>query len=417
MNTRILKLATTIIAALSLATTPACDTTPPKGLAHGPMVQNVTSDSFTVIWYDHDPKATQASARAESGELFHVRAIQGDADGRRVAVFKKLNANTAYTYQLGDEKSQHKFTTRTAPRSASANIDAHKATTPPEFRILAFGDSGSGDSKQYELAKLMTGQNPALILHTGDLIYPDGERDDYPAKFYDPYAELLATAPFYPCPGNHDVRTQLAGPMFAEFELPENGPEGETPERNYWFDYGPVRIVAMDTNVFRDTLENVTTPWLDKVLSAPGPQWKICFFHHPVYSNANYGPTRKLWNTIVPVMEKHGVQLVLSGHDHLYERSFPIRNEKIVEPGQGIVYITTGAGGAELYPPKASPMAELRSVYDASHSFTIIDVTRDALKLKQINIKGTVVDEFEIPHRDTESSKSKADDAPQKKAA
>ncbi|HPF40910.1 MAG TPA: metallophosphoesterase family protein [Phycisphaerae bacterium] len=385
-----------------LATLPACDTTPPKGLARGPMVQMVNPNGFTVVWYDHDPKATQANARAASGEIYHVRAIKGDADGRRVAVFKSLEPDTEYTYQLGDEKSAHRFTTRTAPRPDSGpNAKA--------FRILAFGDSGSGEQVQYDLAKLMQAQAPAIAIHTGDLIYPDGEREDYPAKFFDPYASLIATTPLYPCPGNHDVRTRLAGPMFDEFELPQNGPASATPERHYWFDYGMVRFVSMDTNISLRTMTDEIVPWLDKALSDPSPRWKICYFHHPVYTNANYGPTKKLWNTIVPVMEKRGVQLVLNGHDHLYERSYPIRGQKIVEPGEGVVYITTGAGGAKLYTPKATPIPELATVFESAHSFTIIDVTFDALNVKQINVRGTTVDEFRIPHQASAPAEGDAD--------
>lgn len=408
-----------IPAAVLFATIPACDTTPPKGLARGPMVQRVKSDGFTVVWYDHDPKATQCSARAETGEIFTVRSIKADADGRRVAVFKQLEPDTQYTYQLGDGKSHHKYATRTAPLPPKPvdNDTSTSTALDKSFRILAFGDSGSGASEQYDLAKLMIKQDPAIAIHTGDLVYPDGERSDYPAKFFTPYADLIAGVPLYPCPGNHDVRTNLAGPMFAEFELPTNGPAGETPERHYWFDYGQVRFVSLDTNIEHKTLTDVIAPWMDKVLTDPGPRWKICYFHHPVYSNANYGPTRKLWNSIVPVMEKHGVQLVLSGHDHLYERSYPIREQKIVKPGEGIVYITTGAGGAELYAPKATPIPELATVFESSHSFTIIDVTHEELRVKQINIKGTTVDEFRIPHQRAEKPQTEQEKKELKPAA
>lgn len=382
--------------ALLLILLPACDTTPPKGTAVGPMVQNVTSDSFTIVWYDHNPKDVQCSATAETGEIFDIRAVKGDDFGRRVATFEHLEPNTEYTYRLGNRKTKTEYRTRTAPRPTTG--DATDAGTP-EFRILAFGDSGSGSEDQYKLADVMFQYLPDVMVHTGDLIYPDGERDDYPDKFYAPYAKLLARAPFYPCLGNHDVRTARGKPMFSEFELPENGPPSETPERHYWFDYGSVRFVAIDTNVYREKLEKIIVPWLDEVLAVPGPRWKICFFHHPVYTNANYGPTHKLWNTIVPVMEKRGVQLVLSGHDHLYEHSYPIRDRKVVKPGNGIVYITTGAGGKSLYKQKPTPIPEIKTQYDSDYSFTVIDVTFDALKLMQVNSKNTVIDEFEIPHQ------------------
>jgi Calcineurin-like phosphoesterase/Iron/zinc purple acid phosphatase-like protein C len=388
-----------------------CNNTPAEGLASGPMVQQVSSNAFSVVWYDRSPKTTKCQARAETGELFDVRSINADKFGRRVATFKGLAPDTKYTYRLGDGKEDSRsYTTRTAP--------APSTDAPAKgFRILAFGDSGSGDAEQYKLAKEMLNHEPAVAVHTGDLIYPDGERSDYPAKFYDPYAKLIANVPFYPCPGNHDVRTERAAPMFEEFELPTNGPAGETPERNYWFDYGQVRFVAIDTNVYREKLKNIIAPWMEKVLSEPGPRWKICYFHHPVYSNGNYGPTRKLWNTIVPVMEKCGVQLVLSGHDHLFERTFPIRDRKIVKPGKGIVYITTGAGGAELYSEKSQPIPEIEASFDGSHSFTIIDVDANALKLKQIDIKGAVIDTYVIPHRDTIRASEPTDNEASKIAA
>lgn len=397
MNIAIRKRPCHVVSLLALVLIPACDTTPEKGVAVGPMVQNVTENGFTVVWYDHNPGDIQCTARAETNEIFNLRAIKGDKSGRRVAVFRGLDPNKEYTYHLGDIEAKPEYKTRTAPPSKRTDDESF-----PEFRILAFGDSGKATPEQFELAEKMTEYHPALVVHTGDLIYPDGAREDYPEKFYKPYARLLASAPLYPCLGNHDIHTLMGGPMFDEFVLPANGPNGETPERNYWFDYGPVRFVAVDTNVPLATLQDPIAPWMDKVLSDTEPRWKICFFHHPVYTNANYGSTRKLWNTIVPVMEKRGVQLVLSGHDHLYEHSYPIRAQKIVEPGEGIVYITTGAGGAALYTERPTSIPELKSVYDGAHSFTIIDVTRDALKLRQINIKDAVIDEFEIPHHVTE---------------
>lgn len=386
------------------------------------MVQMVTDTGFTVVWYRDEPGTFKCTATSEAGQVASPASFRESSEGRCTAVFDGLQPDTAYAYQLLSGPSAPKYETRTAParslrsqvKQVAAGSDGADANPDhPSFRFLAFGDSGSGEKAQYALARLMAKQNAQLIVHTGDLIYPDGERADYKDKFYRPYAELIERVPFYPCPGNHDVRTDLADPMLDEFALPRNGPDGTTTERNYWFDFGDVRFISLDTNIYRDELLNVIAPWMDQVLAASDARWNICFFHHPVYSNAEYGPTRKLWNTIVPVMDKHGVQLVLNGHDHLYERTHPMRAGNIVKQGEGTVYVTTGAGGAELYPPNPEPMPEIVTTFHAKHSFTVVDVAWDELRLQQIDADGDVVDAFVIPHRDSLRRKESELSAPQ----
>lgn len=379
----------------------ACRRGPSDGIISGPMVQMVTPTGFTVVWNRQGPPSKcAATAVGEAGEEHSATSFTQTDDGRSVAVFDGLAPDTVYEYRICADAKDTPFVTRTAPLPTRPEEAATRLADfdSQALRILAFGDSGEGGSEQYDLAKLMEKQNPHLIVHTGDLVYPDGLRSDYRDKFFRPYASLISSVPFYPCPGNHDVRTESAAPLFEEFVLPENGPPGDTPERDYWFDYGDVRFVSIDTNVYQERLRDVIAPWLDRVLADSNARWKVCFFHHPVYTNAKYGPTRKLWNTIVPVMEKRGVQLVLSGHDHLYERTLPIRRREIVEPGRGIVYVTTGAGGAELYSPKEKQIPEIPVAYNERHSFTIVDVTWDEMRLKQINSEGKTPDEFVIPH-------------------
>ena len=360
-------------------------------ISRGPMVQMVSATELSVVWTAPAGAKQSFEATSAGSESNLPNKLEQDSTGRMVATVMTTEPGVDITYRIlgGADKPLAERRTRFAP---PANEDA---VTP--FRFLAFGDSGMGNEEQYQLAREMTAFEPRLIVHTGDLIYPDGVSSDYPAKFYQPYADLIATAPFYPCVGNHDFHTNEGGPLFEEFLLPRNGPQGHTPERHYWFDYGCVRFVAIDTDLFKKAIDEEIVPWLDKVLNAPEPRWKIVFFHHPVYSNAHYGPTRKLWDHLVPCMERHRVNLVLNGHDHLYERTHPIRERKVVAPGQGIVYITTGAGGAKLYPPRSQPMEEMAVASGTDHSFTVIDVSASSLKLKQIEAGGKLLDEYEIP--------------------
>src|SRR5262249_30345539 len=114
------------------------------------------------------------------------------------------------------------------------------------MRFLAFGDSGNGSNTQRAVAETMIAAKPDLIIHLGDLIYPNGSAEDFRRNFFDPYRELLARVPFMPSLGNHDVATNKGQPFLDVFVLPENGPKGIQPERNYWFDFGDARFVALD---------------------------------------------------------------------------------------------------------------------------------------------------------------------------
>src|SRR5262249_31575700 len=148
---------------------------------------------------------------------------------------------------------------------------------------------------QRAVAETMIAANPDLIIHLGDLIYPNGAAEDFKRNFFDPYRELLARVPFMPSLGNHDGATNKGQPFLDVFVLPENGPKGIQPERNYWFDFGDARFVALDTN--RDTemgaisereMREKVAPWLRDVLKASDRRWKFIYFHHPPYTGGTH---------------------------------------------------------------------------------------------------------------------------------
>ena len=379
------------VAAIAAALLTNRRSTPSIALTTGPMVQQVTSEGFLLTWRVAPAEPLTLRVVSANGDAIGDIRVDREQD-RWSATVSGLQPETRYRYSLtrGDatqanEQPLGRGSTRTAPAA------------PGSFKLLAFGDSGSGDTVQYSLAKVMAAQSPDLIVHTGDLIYPDGARGDYASKFFRPYAAMLATVPFYPSVGNHDYQTEAAAPMFEEFVLPRNGPKGQTPERHYWFDYGCARFISIDTDLGLHDLQDQVAPWLDETLTAAGDLWKICFFHHPVVTNGKtYEPTFRVIQSLVPVMERRGVALVLNGHNHMYERSHPIRGGAIVPAGEGIVYVVTGAGGDELYAERteASPLI---AFHDArQHSFTVIDVAPGAMHLQQINDQGRPIDEYDL---------------------
>ena len=354
-------------------------------IVNGPLVQGVRPDGFILAWEVHPARPLEVTLTGPDGR---TRTVAPQLTGSWCeATIAGLKPDTLYTYTIAGEPNGS-ARIRTAP------------TGPKPFRFLAFGDSGDGERPQYRIARQLARWTPDLIIHTGDLVYPRGRIEDYPAHFFRPYAELIASVPLYPCLGNHDVRTDDGSALLDVFRLPHNGPPGQQPEREYWFDYGPVRFVALDTNYHTDHLGAHVAPWLEGVLRDAGDRWKIVFFHEPVYTHGKYTEALKLHETIVPVLDRTGVHLVLSGHNHMYERTFPMRGGVIAPDGAGTVYVTTGAGGAGLYDLRPDPPAYLAAWNGRQHSFTVVDVTPEVLVLRQIGENGLSFDEAFIRRTD-----------------
>jgi len=367
-------------------------------LLAGPMVQLPGPGRVSIVW-DWEPwgdskirwsdgtRTEEISATERKGERFEVTLD-------RLAPGSTFEYTLAYSWLPGSTRTVGATHTVKVPPARGAG-----------FRFMAFGDSGSGGNAQYELAEIMTRQKCDLIIHTGDLIYPSGAAGDYPRKFYDPNAKLIATTPFMPSLGNHDCATGKGAPLLEQFELPENGPAGLEAERNYWFDYGDARFVALDTNrsnelgvISFEDMKGKVAPWLRQVLSDTDARWKFVFFHHPPYTGSTHdaGGQAFVKDAFSAIFDETGVDMVLCGHNHLYERTAPIKGDQVVGEGEGPVYITTGAGGQSRYPEVLPPPDYMRKYRDDVLSFTVIDLTPDKLTLRQIDENDKVIDEYVI---------------------
>lgn len=273
------------------------------------------------------------------------------------------------------------------------------------FRFLAFGDSGAGNNAQAALAELMAEQKPDLMIHTGDLVYPTGAPEDYLNSFFRPYAGLICSVPFMPVLGNHDCVTDKGRPLLEFFDLPRNGPGGIELERNYWFDFGDARFVALDSNrvakeqggvITVKQMKTIIASWVRSVLCGCDARWRFVYFHHPFYTGSTHPPQGGAYmkEAYLKVFEDCGVDVVFCGHNHLYERTAPIKGDQIVGDGQGVVYITTGAGGARRYPENLPPPEYIRAYNDEVLSFTQVDINTDRLELRQIDDRGRTLDEY-----------------------
>lgn len=250
----------------------------------------------------------------------------------------------------------------------------------PLFSFVALGDVGTGNIGQLAIADAMHEyyrKNPfALVLLTGDNIYPDGEIEKVGKTFSRPYRDLRKErVPFYAVLGNHDIRTNNGVDQvnFSGFNM--NG------QRYYTFKQDNVQFFGLDSNYNANWSKQLL--WLEKSLADSDATWKVVYAHHPLYSSGTHGGNFKLVDRLSPLFARYGVQLYLNGHDHNYERTETI---------EGTTYITCGAG-AKLRPVGSSKWTA-HSV--AKLSFATIDVYPQHLSIQAIGKNGKVFDEGRI---------------------
>lgn len=408
-----------IVLLVALAVLGACifDFQTRPELVSGPMVQMPAADAISFVWEMKGDWMVNGAVQVSGPDGLDqtVGSSDGASPGKRrfQEAVDGLKPGATYTYTV-----VNRGWFRDVPIAGPFTV-----TTPPppgrSFRFICFGDSGSGSNSQAELAELIASKKPDVVIHTGDLIYPAGDINDYRPKFFEPYRKLIATCLFMPSLGNHDCATDRGAPFLDVFDLPRNGPPGIQPERNYWFDYGDARFVALDSNdVFPagvitalDRKEKVG-PWLREVLKGAGSRWKFVYFHHPFYTHSKHSAEGAAYmkEAFVDIFEECGVDVVFTGHNHLYERTAPIRKDQIVPEGQGVVYVVSGAGGAERYAKRPNPPPYLRVAVDDVFSFTLVELSSTRFGLKQINERNEVIDEYVIQKPDNTQAQATAPD-------
>lgn len=254
-------------------------------------------------------------------------------------------------------------------------------------RFVAFGDMGTGDSDQRDVARQMAAfhfNHPYdTVLMLGDNIYPDGNPDDFQKKFERPYAELIRRGiSFFAALGNHDVKkgreAQINYPLFHM---------GGRAYYSFTKGNGLAEFFALDSTSF----DAAQLRWLEGALAGSKAQWKIAFFHHPIYSSGKtHGSDTKLRAQIEPLFVKYGVAAVLSGHDHIYER---------IKPQQGVQYFVCGIGG-KLRSGNLDKKSSLTAAgNDEVNGFMSVEVTPERLAFQAIDSSGRVFDSGEIAPR------------------
>jgi predicted phosphodiesterase len=200
------------------------------------------------------------------------------------------------------------------PFSIAVSSEDALPLKPQSIRFAVIGDNGTGDKAQYEVAQQMEKARAKVgfdfVVMLGDNIYGGDSPADMKRKFEDPYKPLLdAGVKFYASLGNHDNPNQR---FYKPFNMNE--------KRYYSFKKGNAEFFALDSTY----MDPRQMDWLSGALRNSSAAWKICYFHHPLYSDGRFhGSDTDLRARIEPVFKATGVRVVLSGHDHLYERVKP----------------------------------------------------------------------------------------------
>jgi hypothetical protein len=244
-------------------------------------------------------------------------------------------------------------------------------------RFGVIGDSGTGEQAQYETAAEMVAAHRGFpfdfVIMLGDNIYGGKSPADFERKFESPYKPLLdAGVKFFASLGNHDQTNER---LYKPFNM-----DGK---RYYSYKRGNAEFFALDSNYMdRDQLD-----WLQAQLSGSHSPWKICYFHHPLYSDARaHGPDSDLRKLLEPIFEAHGVSVVFAGHEHVYER---------LKPQNGIYYFVLGNSGQLRY-RDLRPSPQTAQGFDTDRAFGLVEIAGNQMYFQIVSRTGDTVDSGEL---------------------
>jgi len=393
-----------------------------EGFLREPYLQSMTPSEVTVVWMqdtEHDARLCWGRNKNDLDRIktFNKEKVQFEA------VLKDLEPDTVYHYQVED--LSRGFTT-----------DLKTFRTPPEVgtkartRFWVVGDSGNGSLDQREVFAVMQEhtryREPDHFLHVGDMAYGSGLEVEFTLFFYWVYEELIDEVPVWPAMGNHEGYTsnsqKQAGPYYEGYVLPKDGRAGGVAsgtEAYYSFDIANVHFVVLDSYETSREPEDAMLTWMVEDLAATEQDWVIAFWHHPAYSKGSHDSDTErnlieMRENAVPLLEAAGVDLVLAGHSHVYERSYlldgayetPTTDAGIRDGGmgqlpdpytkplglfanRGAVYVTAGHGGASV---RAQARHPVMASVEAEHGSVLLDVQGPVLRLRNLRIDGALSD-------------------------
>jgi hypothetical protein len=302
-------------------------------VTRGPYLQMGTQNSIVVRWRTDIPSDSRVRYGTTSANL---ATFAGDATitTEHEVRLTGLTPRTKYFYSIGTSLST----------IAGGDANHTFLTAPPKgdavsTRIWVVGDSGTGGAGAHAVRDAFytsSSTPPNLWLMLGDNAYDSGTDAEYQSAVFNTYPEMLRTSVLWPTIGNHDTANSTASstsyPYYGIFTLPTHGEAGGASsgtESYYSFDYGNIHFICLDSMTSNRSPLGPMLTWLRSDLDSTNETWIIAFWHHPPYSKGSHdsdstGAMIEMRENVLPILEAAGVDLVLTGHSHSYERSYLI---------------------------------------------------------------------------------------------
>lgn len=399
-------------------------------VVRGPYLQSASSDSITVRWRTDVATDSRVQFGSSSGSLTAI-ASNATSTTEHIVKLTGLSPNTKYFYNVGSSS---------AVQAGDATYyfeTSPTAGTSVPTRIWVIGDAGTGTAGQaavYNAYRSFTGSTYTdFWLMLGDNAYNSGTDAEYQTKMFDMYPEMMRQSPLWATIGNHDgVSADSAtqtGPYYDIHTFPKNGEAGGVAsgtEAYYSFNYGNIHVIVLDSNETSRSTTGAMMNWMKADLANVTATWLIAIWHHPPYTKGSHNSDTEtnlieMRQNFLPVLENYGVDIVLTGHSHSYERSKFIDGHYGLSstysssfeinggsgrvdgtgayaktgslPHSGAVYSVVGAsgqvsGGTLNHPAMFLSLNELGSM--------VLDVSGQTMDIKYLNNNGAVRDYFTI---------------------
>lgn len=299
-------------------------------LTRGPYLQMAAPTQMTVRWRGGVSVPGRVCYGTHVNNLNQIKdeAVTPGVPADHSVTLTGLMPDTRYYYSVGSEydtlASGAEYTFKTPPAAGTAM----------PTRIWVLGDAGTGTTSQTAVRDAFytwTGtRTPELVLQLGDNAYNSGTDSEFTAGMFNIYPAMLRKTPFWSCLGNHETYVGAPYPYFSIYTLPTAGECGGVAsgtESYYAFDYGNIHFICLDSMMSNRSSTGPMATWLKADLAGVTAPWIICFFHHPPYTKGSHdsdteAELKEMRTNFLPILDEGGVDLVLCGHSHSYERSF-----------------------------------------------------------------------------------------------
>ena len=367
------------VSALTTARNATTTATGVVKIMRGPYIQWSTATSTRIAWWTNIP----ASSVVNYGVGSLAKQVSDPIlTMQHVMLLGGLTAGVTYTYQVVSGSASSAVLTFTTAAPAGS-----------PFTFAAVGDFGGGSSQEGQIATNIANGGTQFVQTLGDNVYPDSQDpnfstnySDFDSRFYKPYAATMGKKTLWLGGGNHEYYGDEA--FWQNFWMPNN-------ERWYSYDWGDAHILVLDTE---QPFTSVSAQYQFAVADLSASQskiWRIVVLHRPPYSSSGTSSSSTSVRTyLVPLFEQQNVQLVLTGHSHNYERTYPLLGG-VPQVSGGVTYIVSGGGGNGLNQFTIS-QPSWSAFRQASYEYMRISVSPSSLQVDAITETGAIIDSATI---------------------